>query len=1019
MIWNLCIRRPVLTIVAFLIIAIFGMYAYYQMPVRENPDVEFPIVSVNVVLPGAEPEVVETEIIEPLEELVNTIEGLKNLKSTAREQVGIITAEFELWRDIDVAAQDVRDRVARARRDLPDDIEAPIVRKIDPDAQPIMWIALTGDERWNAVELSQYADETLKERLENLRGVGQILIGGQQLYAVRLRLDPARLAAHHLTVGDVVRTVQTNNVKIPSGRVESREREFLVKTLGQFAEAEPLNRLIITEEDGFPVRIGDVGQAVDGVEDPRQLARFNAQTTVGLGVVKQRDANTVALAESVRNRIEQLSKEFPPGLEYILSMDNSEYIEENINDLIFTIFIATLLVMLVVFGFLRSLRGTAITSLAMPTSLLGGLALAYVFGFTLNVLTLLGLILAIGIVIDDAIVVLESSYRRMEEGDERREAVRTGTKLVAFPNIANTLSLAAVFIPVAFTSGIIGRFFFEFSLTIAATVFASTFTALTLTPMLCSRFLKIPEHRGKLLAWSENVFTGVEEIYRRLLATCINHRAITILSGVALFAAGIWCFTELPKEFLPTVDRAEFMVSFETPEGSTIRYTDDYARRIEQVLSDTPEVESYFLAIGLSQTGGPGRVNRGMSFVRLTHRTKRERRQVDIMQSLRERLAKIPGGNAYVTEIGVISIAGAPLQIVLQHPNLMELARRQETIMTWMRSEPDYVGVDSDLKMNKPQINVSIYRDKASQMGITVAAISNTMRYLLGELEISEIERESERYEIIPEVVTKGEMTPDALRRLYVRNNANRLVSLGNVVDLEETIGPSEINHYNRLRSATISASNPPGVALGDALSKLEGYLEETLPGTFDYEVAGRAETFRESFYYLTIALLFSVVFVYLVLAAQFESFIHPFTIMLTLPLASVGAFGALWALGMTFNIFSFIGLIMLTGMATKNAILLIDYTNVLVRDEKDPVQAAKEAAHIRFRPVIMTTVSTVLGLMPIALGYGAGGESRAPLGVAVASGLTVTTGLTLLVIPVVYTVLQTLQQKITTWIRK
>jgi hydrophobe/amphiphile efflux-1 (HAE1) family protein len=1010
MIWNFCIRRPVFTVVIFLVITIFGLYGYYQMPLRENPDIDFPIVSVNVVLFGAEPEVVETEIIEPLEEEINTVEGLKKLTSTAREEVGTVVAEFELYRDIDIAAQDVRDRVNRALRELPDDIQAPIVTKLDPDAGAIMWLALTGDERWDTVRLSTHADEVLKERLQGIRGVGRIQVGGERRYAVRLELDPEKLAAHQVTVQEVVDTVRRNNVDIATGRVESERREFLVKTKGQFDSPEPLNDLIITHVDGSPVRIQDVGRAVDGVENDRQVAHFLEQIAVGLGIVKQSDANTVAVAQEVRERMSNLAENFPPGLSYTVAADDSEYVRESIQDLVFTIFLATGLVVFVVLVFLRNWWGTLITGLAIPTSLLGGLTVMYLLGFSVNTLTMLGLILAVGIVIDDAIVVLESSYRHIEQGADSIPAARVGTTEVAFAAIANTLSLSAVFIPVAFTAGLIGRFFYEFGLTVAATVFASTFTALTLTPMLSSRLLRAHKRPSTLFLWSERVFEEIEKFYQRILEGAFHHRGLTVFIGVAALVLGAYFFTQLSQEFTPIVDRDEFIISFETPEGTTLRETDDYARRIEALLADTPEVRHQFMAIGLSRGAGPGKVNEGIIFVRLIPRKQRERHQSQVAQELRKRLEEIPVGRAFIIEQSVgTARSEPPVQLVLQHPDINELAQQQQIVMAWMRSQPSFIGVNSDLKMNKPQVRVSINRDKSSQMGISVADISNSLRFLLGEPDISEIERGSERYDIIPQIKRKGEMVPASVKQIYVRSDSGGLVSLDNLVKLEENVGPSEIPHFNRSRSATISASIPPSIALGDTLAKVENYARDNLPSDFNYTFSGQTQDFQESFYYLTITICFSIVFVYLVLAAQFESFLHPFNILLTLPLAVVGAFGALWVFDMPFGIVAFIGLIMLVGMATKNAILMIDYTNVLIARGSGVVEAAKQAARVRFRPVVMTTVSTVLGMMPIALGFGAGGEARAPMGVAVASGLLATTGLTLVVIPVVYTLLNQL----------
>ena len=1019
MIWNFCIRRPVLTVVIFLIIGIFGLYGYFRMPVRENPDIEFPVVSVNVVLAGAEPEVIETEIIDPLEEEINTVEGLKKLTSTAREQVGTIVAEFELWRDIDIATQDVRDRVNRAMRELPDDVEAPLVSKLDPDAYAIMWIALTGDRRWDELRLTRYADEVIKERLENIKGVGRIQIGGERRYAVRLRLDPEKLAAYHVTVGEVIDTVRKQNVDIPTGRVQSKRREFIVKTLGQFESPEPINDLIVAYHNGGAVRIRDVGKAEDGVENDRQVARFSGQTTVGLGVVKQSDANTVALAAAVRKRMAELEVNFPAGLSYTVAADDSEYIQASISDLVFTIFLATGLVVLVILGFLRNWWGTLITTLAIPASLLGGLAVMHALGFSINTLTMLGLILAIGIVIDDAIVVLESAYRHAEKGAGPKPAARVGTTEVAFAAITNTLSLSAVFIPVAFTPGLIGRFFHEFGLTVAATVFASTFTALSLTPMLSSRLLRIPERRGSLFRWSERVFESVETGYAWLLERAFRRRLITVLVGATALGTGLFFFFNLSREFVPTVDRSQFIISFETPEGATLAATNAYARQIEMLLGESPEVKHQFMAIGLSRGGGPGKVNEGIVFVRLVPRKQRQRHQTEIAQELRRRLAEIAAGQAFVIQASVgVAQSEAPVQLVLEHSDIDSLARQQESVMAWMWRQSQFIGVNSDLKMNKPQITVRINREKASQMGISVTDISNTMRFLLGEPDISEIERDSERYEIIPEIIGKGDMTPDSLRNLYVRSAGGSLIPLDNLIHITETVGPSEIPHFNRLRSATISSSLPPGVSLGGALKRLETYLTDNLPSGFEFAFTGQSQDFRESFYYLTITIGFSLLFVYLVLSAQFESFIHPFTILLTVPLAVVGALGALWIAGMSFGIVAFIGLIMLVGMATKNAILMIDFSNVLIARGINVINAAKEAARVRFRPVIMTTLSTVLGITPIALGLGAGGEARAPMGVAVASGLLATTGLTLLIIPVVYTLLHQFQQFIVALIK-
>lgn len=1004
MIWDFTIRRPVLTMVVFIAVAVFGLWAWTAMPLRENPDIEFPVVSVNVVFPGAEPEVIETEIIDPLEEEINTAEGLKRLESTARAEVGTITAEFELWRDVDIATQDVRDRVNRALRELPDGIERPIVRQIDPDAQPVMWIALTGDRRWDAVSLSTYADETLRERLQNIRGVGRVIIGGERRYAVRVRLDPEKLRAHNLEAEDVIAAIQANNVDLPAGRIESEQREFLVKMHGQFDSPEPINRIIVAIRRGTAIRIEDVGEAYAGVENDRQSANFVGQTAIGLGIVKRSGANTVALASAVRERMSELAKDFPEGLEHTIATDNSEYIEASIRDLVLTIFLATGLVIVVVLFFLRSGWGTLITSLSIPASLLAGVTMMSWLGFSLNTLTMLGLILAIGIVVDDAVVILESAKRKRDAGSEAKPAARVGTTEVAFPAIANTLALAAVFIPVAFTAGIIGRFFYEFSLTVAVTVFASTLTALTLTPMLCSKLLKPTEREGKLASTARKSVDRLGEAYSRLLEGAFAHPLATVGAAVLVFAVTAFAATRLSTEFLPTVDRSQFLISYEMPEGATLRATQEQANRIGEVLQNRDDVKHYFSAIGLSRGEGPGRVNNGIAFVRLTPRDRRELHQSQIAQQLREQFREIPIGRAYVIEFGQTGLgAGAEVQVALQHPNLDELARRQEALMGWMRDRGLFTGVNSNLKMNNPEVNLWPRRDKATNAGVTVLDLNETFQLLLGEPDVSEIEREAQRYEVIPEIVFKGGMVPEMIQSIYVRSADGNMISAGDLLRSEVGVGPSAIHHYNRIRSATISASAPPGASLGDAVGALQARLEEQLPRRFDYVFAGRSQDFRESFRNLLVTIAMAVLFIYLVLSAQFESFVQPLMILIALPLAWSGAFGALWLFDMPLGIVSFIGLIMLTGMATKNAILLVDYTNVLVARGRSLRDAAREASAVRFRPVVMTTVSTVLGLLPIAQGFGSGGEARAPMGVAVAFGLAVTTVLTLVFLPVVY----------------
>ena len=1006
MIWNFCIKRPVFTIVIFLVIAIFGGYGYLQMPVQESPDVEFPVVSINVVLPGASPEVIENEIIEVLEEEINTVEGIRQLRSEARQQVGSIVIIFELSRDLDIATQDVRDAVDRVRRLLPMDAEAPIVSKLDVGAQPVMWVAIQGDDRWDRVQLTRYVEDVLKSRLESLPGVGQIIVGGSRRYAARVRLDPERLAAHQLTVQDVVNTIQANNISIPTGRIQGSTREFRINTRGQFADAAPINDLVITLIDGAPVRIRDVGIAIDDVESDRQVARFAGEPTIGMGIIKQSGANAVELSRGMREGLAAIAPDFPAGLYYTISSDDAEFVEESIRDLFMTILLATTLVVLVVLIFLRTIKGTLVAALAIPAALLAGFAVMHLLGFSINQVTMLGLILVVGIVVDDAIVVLERTQRHREEGAEREPAARIGTTEVAFPNIANSLALAAVFLPVAFSGGIIGQFFLEFGITVTATVFASTFVALTLTPMLCSRLLERRTTQGRLFTWSERRFNQLEAGYTRLLGAALRHRLLTLGIGAGAFVVGILALINTPSEFAPSPDRAGFLISFETPEGATLSETDRFASRIEQVLQDTPEIAHQFVGIGLG-AGGPGNVNTGVAFVTMTPRGERDSHQIEVMQTLRERLSEIPDGRAFIFEFGPGGVGGPPIELILQHPDLELLGDAQDQVMAWMAERRDlFVGVRSNLRFSSPEVQVELNRDRIAEAGVSALEVANAMRYLLAEGPVSQIERDSKRYDVIIDVAGRGNLSPQVLRNIYLRNG-DGLVPLDGLIEITETVGPNTINRYNRMRSATISTSSPPGVVLGDAVADLEDYVARELPVGVDYIFAGQAQDFEESFFYLLLALVLSIVFIYLVLAAQFESFLLPFTIMAALPLATIGAFGSLWLLGMPVSVYAFIGLIMLMGLVTKNSILLVDYTNVLVARGRKPMAAALEAGTNRLRPVMMTAISTILGMMPIAMGFGAGGEVRAALGVAVAAGLFSSTLLTLVVVPVLYTYLR------------
>lgn len=1002
--WELSIRRPVLTMVMMIVITLFGWIGYTKLSVRELPDIDFPVISVQTVLPGASPEVVEEEVTEILEEEINTIEGIKTLTSSSIEEVSRITVEFNLERDIDVAAQDVRDKIARVRFELPQDAEEPVVSKLDLDAQAIMWISLnaqTADLR----TLTDYADNVVKERLQRLPGVGSIIIGGGKRLAVRVRLDAQRLGAHGLTVDDVVSALRRENVEIPSGRIESQAREFVVKTEGEFPTPEAFNELIIAYRNDVPIRLRQVGQAAAGDENERTMGRFNTRPSVSLGVLKQSNANTVEVARSVRRELAALEPTLPPGYQAQIGYDAALFIEESVREVQQSLLIASALVVLVIFLFLHTPRSALIPALAIPTSIITTFGVMYFLGFTINNLTLLALTLTIGVVVDDAIIVLENVHRHMEEGEDRMTAALRGTNEIAFAAIAATLTLVAVFLPVAFITGIIGRFFYEFGVTVAVAITVSAFVALTLTPMLCSRLLDVDDPKGIFRLFEQGV-TRFSRFYVRWLETALDHRISTALGALATFAACIGLFLLLGKEFVPQEDRGAFMTAIESPEGSTMAYQDIKQLEVEKILASTPEVRTSASFIGLT-SGGPGQVNRGVIFSRMTVREKRERSQHEVVDELRRKFARIPGVRVFLVTFSGLQTGGGgkPLQFVIQNPDFQALRRYSGAMLERLRGLAGFADVDSDLRLNKPELRIRLDRNKAAALGVSASDVANTLRVLLGGDDVTKYKKGNERYDVIVQLQESDRATPQQLGEIYIRSRSGELVQLSNLLEIEEGVGPNSLNHYNRRRSVILDA-NLQGVPLGEAIERVQKVAVEVLPAGFTTAVAGQSKDFEESFSSLAFTFLLATITVYLVLAGQFESFVHPFTILLALPLAIFGAFASLLSLGMTLNIYSFIGLVMLVGLVTKNSILLVDYTNQLRSQGIEMRRAVVDAGRVRLRPILMTAISTLFGVLPTAIGLGAGAESRRPLGVAVAGGITVSTILTLFVVPVVYTMI-------------
>ncbi len=1005
---EVAIKRPVFATVMSLSILLVGYISFTRLPVREYPETDPPIVSVTTFYRGASPTVVETEITDVLEEQFSTVESIKTITSSSREQGSVITIEFELHRDVDEAANDVRDRVSRVGGRLPREAEDPIVAKVDVNAQPIIWLAISS-EKHTTLELSDIADRILKERLQRLPGVGNIFIGGERRYAMRVWLDPLKMAAYSLSVQDVERAVRRENAEIPGGRVEGTAREFAVRTRGELNTPEGFGAIIVAHRGNEIVRLDQIAEVEVGPEDERTKTRFNGDPSVGLGIVKQKQASTLDVAAAVRASLPELGQLLPAGMRIDMAYDSSEFIQSSVDEVRKTIIIALCLVVLVVFVFLKSLRATVIPILAIPVSIIGAFTVAFALGFTINILTLLALVLAIGLVVDDAIVVLENIVRHMEMGKSRRRAAFDGVREIGFAVLATTVALVAVFIPVAFLTGSVGRLFREFGITLAVAVMLSSFVALTLTPVLCSRILKKVD-REKPRSWAERSFDSffdwLGRTYEASLRFSLRMKIPVILGSLALVIAAGGIFGQLPEELVPTEDRGTAFGIVLAPEGPTLEYTDRYMHMIEDQLLPLPERRGLFSATGLG-FGGPGRVTNGFVFLDLKDHRDRERSQQEIVGQMFPRLLGIPGVLAFLVNPPSLggNFSSSEIEYVLQADTYEELGQAVGTMMAKAGELGYLINLDSDLRLNKPELQVEIDRERASGLGVSVTDIGTTLETYLGGRVVGNFKRGAKQYDVIAQMRPAERSTPDIIDQIYIRGIGG-LVQLANVVTVTETVAPKELNHFNRVRSATITANLAPGVGIDQALNDLDNIWKNDLPSAVKRDLGGQSREYRDSKGTLYFMFILALVFIFLVLSAQFESFIDPMTILLSVPLAIFGALLSLWIFDQTMNIFSRIGMIMLIGLVTKNAILIVEFANQLRSRGREIADAVVEAASIRLRPILMTSFSTVFGILPIAIGFGAGAESRRPLGIVVVGGVLFSTFLTLLLVPVVYSML-------------
>jgi HAE1 family hydrophobic/amphiphilic exporter-1 len=1010
---DISIKRPVFATMMIMILLVFGIISYPRLGVDLYPNVDFPIVTVTTTLEGASPEVMETDVTDVIEEAVNTIDGIRTITSMSAEGYSRVTIEFELDRNINIAAQDVRDKIAAAKRLLPKDIDPPIIEKLDITGTPIMWIGVYGDR--NIKDITFFAEKVLKRRLERLPGVGSIIVGGKREREIRIWLDADKLEAYKLTASDVTSAIKSQHIEVPGGRLESVAKEFVVKTKGEFEKVSDFNNLIIAYRDGSPIRLKNVGYAEDGMEDKRRIVYLNGRLAVGLGIRRLSGANTVAVAESVKEELRKSEAILPSGIKLDIGYDASQFIKESIKEVQFHLIFGSIMVILVVSLFLRSLKSTIISAIALPTSIIATFTFMNALKFTLNNMTMLALSLSVGMLIDDAIVVLENIFRHQENGENPIKAAQLGTKEIGLAVMATTFSIVAVFIPVAFMSGIVGRFFYEFGVTVSVAVLVSLFVSFTLTPMLCSRFLRIDTKHGKLYSYIGNVLSLIDEIYRKLLAISLKNRWKVIGIAIIIFAFSLNLWRYLGKEFTPPEDKGRFLVRMETPIGTSVDRSDKIFKEAERIVSQLPEVRTVFYALGFG--GAEGDVTKGVLFIHLKNKRNRKRSQQEIMNYLRKKFKSIPDLTALVEEPSMLGSGtrNAPVQLVIQGRDMKGLIKYSNMIMKELKKIPGVVDVDSDLENIKPEVRVYIDRERAGDLNLDVVSIASAINTLIGGIELGTTKfkdiKEGERYDIRVRLLPKDRITPEDIGKLLIRSKDGKLIRLKNVIVTEEGVGPNIINRKDRERSVTIFA-NLYKKPLGEVVDELNKITKRTLPREYTTSYRGLGDEMKRAFKALFFALVLGIIIRYMIFASQFESFIHPFTIMLSIPLSLIGAFGALYITGNTINIFSMIGILMLMGLVEKNAILLVDYTNTLRNRGFGRDEAVLKAGPVRLRPILMTTFSMVFGMLPIAIGIGIGSETRSPMAIAVIGGLLTSLFLTLIVVPVVYTLLDDLFKK-------
>ncbi len=1011
-----CIRRPVLAWMMMAGTVVFGLVAASRMGISQMPDVDFPVINVSVTWEGAAPEVIENDVIEPLEEALVQVEGVKSLNSSSRQGSGSVTVELDLARNVDLALQDVTAKVSQAQRQLPSDVDPPVISKNNPEDNPIMWLGLAGP--YPPQVLADYARYRVKERLQTIPGVGEITEGGSLERNVRLWIDAAALDAKNLTVTDIVTALRRQHIELPAGRIESTGREVSVRVLGEAVDLDTLRGIVVREDETGPVTLADVALVEDGFEDVRRLSRANGEPAQGLGIRKQRGANAVAVAHGVRAEVARIQENLPEGMTLAVNFDSTKYIEESVREIEIELLLAVLLTALVCWMLLGSLSSTLNVVLAIPMSLLGTLAVIYFLGFTLNTFTLLALGLAVGIVVDDAIMVLENIYRHGEMGLDRVTASREGTRQIAFAALAATLAVCAIFIPVVFMQGIVGKFFLQFGVTLCLAVLLSYIEAITLAPARCSQFLDTSStRRGRVGRWVDDGFSRLEKAYARLLPWALGRPGLVVAVGAGLFLVSLLVFRALPKEMVPSQDVGRTLVRLTMAVGSDLQESDRVVRRAEEWALARPDIERVYAVTG---GFGGGSVNSGMLFLTMKPAGERDTSQADLIGGIRREFNSWPGVRAVVQDLsqqGFTARRGFPVEFSVRGGDWEELVATSEALMGELRESGLVEDLDTDYQLGMPELRVLPDRARAADLGVSIEDVATTLNTLVGGVRVGKYSDEGRRFDVRMRLLAGQRSRPEDIARLKVRTASGDLVPLSSLVTTEELPALQAITRSDRERAITVFANVAAGHSQDEALTKVEE-LSRELPVGVRVVLGGASVAFRESMSSLLFALFLGIVVAYMILGSQFNSFLHPVTVLTILPLSVAGAAFALWATGRSLNIFSMIGLLLLMGIVKKNSIILVDYANQQRALGKGAREALLVAGPVRLRPILMTSAATMMAALPVALGLGAGAETRTPMAIAIIGGLVVSTALSLVVVPAFYLLADRGKRRLAAWRR-